>query len=77
VPHASERQATGWALLDAGANLARFDRFGRLITLADAVKVSDTTGTEVELTYGLESRLLRVEAHGASEGGRELSFVPT
>ena len=54
------RTAAGWVMIDAGRNLTRFDRFGRLIAMADAVKDSATTGNEVRFAYDLAGRLVEI-----------------
>ncbi len=55
-----ERAATGWILVDARHNLARFDRYGRLTAISDAVKDADDTGNEMLFAYDLSSRLIRI-----------------
>ncbi|HEX7183314.1 MAG TPA: RHS repeat-associated core domain-containing protein [Thermoanaerobaculia bacterium] len=55
-----ERTAAGWILIDAQRNLARFDRFGRLVSLADAVKDSADTGNEMRFAYDMRSRLVGI-----------------
>jgi RHS repeat-associated protein len=55
-----ERNSTGWVLLDPRHNLYRFDGFGRLVSVADAVKDSEDTGNEMSFYYDLSSRLVRI-----------------
>jgi RHS repeat-associated protein len=55
-----DRTAAGWVLIDALHNLARFDRYGRLASLADAAKDSADTGNEMLFAYDPASRLVRV-----------------
>jgi RHS repeat-associated protein len=55
-----ERTAAGWVLVDPGHNLFRFDRFGRLLSIADAVKDARDTGNEMRFGYDLASRLVRI-----------------
>jgi RHS repeat-associated protein len=55
-----ERTSAGWLLLDAGHNLARFDRFGRLVSLSDSVKDSADSGNEMRFAYDSASRLVRI-----------------
>lgn len=61
---ALHRTSAGWVMIDPQHNLFRFDRFGRLIAAANAAKDGPGNGTELEMTYDLRSRLVRVSAHG-------------
>ncbi|MCP4203906.1 MAG: hypothetical protein GY769_18470 [bacterium] len=54
------RTANGFLMIDARRNLARFDRFGRLVSLADSTKEAEDTGNEMTFGYDLASRLTRV-----------------
>jgi RHS repeat-associated protein len=54
------RSASGWLLLDAQLNRQRFDRWGRLVSLSDAVKDSAETGNEIVFRYSLAGHLLEV-----------------
>ncbi|MDA8017399.1 MAG: DUF6531 domain-containing protein [Thermoanaerobaculia bacterium] len=55
-----ERTAAGYTMLDTEHHLTRFDRHGRLVSIADANKVSPDTGNEMHFFYDPESRLVRV-----------------
>ncbi|HEX6904369.1 MAG TPA: Ig-like domain-containing protein [Thermoanaerobaculia bacterium] len=55
-----ERVSSGWVMIDAHHNITRFDRFGRLVSIANAVKESKDTGSELTFHYGLGRQLLRV-----------------
>jgi RHS repeat-associated protein len=55
-----ERNAAGWLLIDPAHNLARFDRFGRLLSISDSVKDSSDTGNEMRFAYDSASRLARI-----------------
>ncbi|HEX3553446.1 MAG TPA: Ig-like domain-containing protein [Thermoanaerobaculia bacterium] len=55
-----EKVSTGWVMIDARHTTTRFDRFGRLISIADAVKDSKDTGNEMTFHYGPGRQLLRV-----------------
>ncbi len=55
-----ERSAAGWILIDPRYNLARFDRFGRLVSVSDAIKDSEDTGNEMLFGYDLSSHLVRI-----------------
>ncbi|HEX4965393.1 MAG TPA: Ig-like domain-containing protein [Thermoanaerobaculia bacterium] len=55
-----EKLATGWVMIDARHTTTRFDRFGRLISIADPVKDSKDTGNEITFHYGSGRQLLRV-----------------
>jgi YD repeat-containing protein len=55
-----ERSTTGWTLVDANKNVKRFDRFGRLVSYADANRDSEDTGNELQFHYDLASRLVRI-----------------
>ncbi|HKI05513.1 MAG TPA: Ig-like domain-containing protein [Thermoanaerobaculia bacterium] len=55
-----ERTAAGWVLIDPRHNLYRFDRYGRLAQVNDAVKDSADTGNEMLFGYDLSSRLVRI-----------------
>ncbi|MBZ0111129.1 MAG: DUF6531 domain-containing protein, partial [Thermoanaerobaculia bacterium] len=59
-----DRNAEGFLLLDAHWNQARFDRHGRLVMIADSVKDSEDTGTELEFFYDAQSHLVRVSSNG-------------
>ena len=50
----------GYLLLDPAHTTVRFDRWGRLIAIADAVKDRETTGNEMRFQYDRASRLVRV-----------------
>ena len=54
------RNPSGWTLVDAGFNKTRFDVYGRLIAIADAVKDSADTGNEMTFHYDPASRLIRI-----------------
>ena len=56
-----KRTGAGWVLVDERRNLTRFDRFGRLTSIADFVKDSEETGNEMRFFYDLASNLVRVE----------------
>lgn len=60
----------GWVLTDAGGNRHRFDRFGRLLAISDALFDQSNKGTRLDFSYDAASRLTRVAAHG-----RFLDFV--
>ncbi|MEM7357450.1 MAG: RHS repeat domain-containing protein, partial [Acidobacteriota bacterium] len=47
-------------LLDRHRNLSRFDRWGRRVSVADAVKQSASTGNELTFGYDLAGRLVTV-----------------
>ncbi len=51
------RTAAGWVLVDARRNVYRFDQHGRLTSIADAVKESESTGNEMLFRYDGRSRL--------------------
>ncbi|MGB6849120.1 MAG: DUF6531 domain-containing protein, partial [Thermoanaerobaculia bacterium] len=55
-----KRTGAGWVLVDQSRNLIRFDRSGRLISVADFVKDSEETGNEMRFYYDLDSRLVRL-----------------
>ena len=55
-----DRTAAGWVLIDARRNLARFDRYGRLVSVSDSVKDSEDTGNEMLFAYDPASRLVRI-----------------
>ena len=50
----------GYVLVDPGHTTVRFDAWGRLLAIADAVKDRETTGNEMRFEYGRASRLARV-----------------
>ncbi len=54
------RTPAGWVLLDAQRNLQRFDRWGRLVSIADAVKDSADTGNQLTFRYNLAGHLVEV-----------------
>ncbi|MEM7480683.1 MAG: Ig-like domain-containing protein [Acidobacteriota bacterium] len=54
------KTSAGWTLIDAQLNLFRFDRWGRLVSMADAVKNSLDTGNEIKLAYDLVGNLVSV-----------------
>ena len=56
-----ERNAAGWTLLTAQRHALRFDRFGRLTSIVDAVKDAPDTGNEITFQYDLASNLTRIE----------------
>jgi YD repeat-containing protein len=43
--------SAGWVWIDAQKDQMRFDRFGRLVAIADAVKDSEETGNEMRFRY--------------------------
>jgi RHS repeat-associated protein len=55
------RTSAGWVIIGPYRDKSRFDRFGRLISIADAVKDSAETGNEMRFTYDAASRLVDVE----------------
>lgn len=55
-----ERTAAGFVLIHPDYTRVRFDRFGRLTSIADPVRENDTTGNQVTLHYDAASRLTRV-----------------
>lgn len=55
-----DQDASGWMFLNADRTLSRFDRFGRLISIADSVRDSEDTGNELRFLYDLSSRLVQV-----------------
>ncbi|HKI00989.1 MAG TPA: Ig-like domain-containing protein [Thermoanaerobaculia bacterium] len=56
-----EHVSSGWIMLDAQHNATRFDEYGRLTSIADAVKDSKDTGNEMTFFYDAKSRLVRVK----------------
>ena len=65
-----ERVSSGWLMLDAQHNAKRFDEYGRLTSIADAVKDSKDTGNEMTFFYDAKSRLVRVN----DTTGRDILF---
>jgi Domain of unknown function (DUF6531) len=39
-----EKVSTGWVMIEPGGERRRFDTFGRLVEIADALRTSETTG---------------------------------
>ena len=60
------KTAAGWVWIGAHKDQMRFDRFGRLVAIADAVRDSDgtggtkPTGNEMRFTYDAAGRLVRI-----------------
>jgi YD repeat-containing protein len=54
------RTSAGWLMLTRHGHRVRFDRFGRLLSIADAVKDSEDTGNEMRFRYDVRSRLIQV-----------------
>ncbi len=52
--------AQGYVLVDPGHTTVRFDVWGRLLAIADAVKDRETTGSEMRFEYDRASHLARV-----------------
>ena len=50
----------GYVLVDPGHTTVRFDLWGRLASIADAVKDRETTGNEMRFSYDRASRLVRI-----------------
>jgi RHS repeat-associated protein len=55
------RTSAGWILIGPHNDKLRFDRWGRLVQIADAVKRSAETGNEMTFAYDWPSRLVRIE----------------
>jgi RHS repeat-associated protein len=60
-----ERTAAGWVMKDAPRRIRRFDRFGRLLALADPLftEATDDSGTALRFEYDATGRLIKVFAH--------------
>ncbi|HSL81388.1 MAG TPA: DUF6531 domain-containing protein, partial [Thermoanaerobaculia bacterium] len=55
------RTSAGWVWIDARKNQRRFDRFGRLVAIADAVKDSAETGNEMRFHHDAAGHLVEIE----------------
>ncbi len=55
-----ERTAAGFILIHPDFTRVRFDRFGRLASIADPVRENDSTGNLMTFHYDAASRLVRV-----------------
>ncbi len=55
-----EKVTSGWVMIDARHTTTRFDLYGRLTSVADAVKDSQDTGNEMTFSYGTGRQLVRV-----------------
>ena len=66
-----QKTSGGWILLDPRHNLSRFDRAGRLQSIADAVKVDDSTGNEIDVHYDVNSRIDKI----TETLGRDILFT--
>ncbi len=51
---------SGFLLIESDHSLVRFDRFGRLASIADGLKDSEETGNEIRFEYDAKSRLATV-----------------
>jgi RHS repeat-associated protein len=66
-----QKTSDGFILLDPRHNLTSFDRAGRLLSLADAVKQDDSTGNEITVHYDGKSRINRI----TETLGRDITFT--
>ena len=66
-----QKTSGGFILLDPRHNLTRFDRAGRLQSIADAVKQDDSTGNEIDVHYDGKSRIDRI----TETLGRDITFT--
>ncbi|HEY6322118.1 MAG TPA: DUF6531 domain-containing protein, partial [Thermoanaerobaculia bacterium] len=66
-----QKTSDGWILLDPRHDLTRFDRAGRLLSIADAVKQDDSTGNEIDVHYDVNSRIGRI----TETLGRDITFT--
>ncbi len=55
-----ERRQSGWVITDARANTYHFDAFGRLVEIADALRVDPEHGNAVTFGYDAASQLARI-----------------
>jgi RHS repeat-associated protein len=55
-----QRTTDGFQVIDARHDLTLFDRGGRLLSIADAVKQDDSTGNQMTMHYGAGGRLERI-----------------
>ncbi|HEV7509645.1 MAG TPA: Ig-like domain-containing protein [Thermoanaerobaculia bacterium] len=53
--------STGWVVVDAHRGTKKFDRFGRLASMADPSRDAEDTGNEMKFFYDLASHLVRIE----------------
>jgi len=55
-----ERSANGWILIGAHGTRTRFDRWGRLVEIADPLRTGDDVGNAIGFSYDQRSRLVEV-----------------
>ncbi|NJL27050.1 MAG: RHS repeat protein, partial [Thermoanaerobaculia bacterium] len=55
-----EKVATGWVMIEPGGERRRFNPFGQLIEIADALRTSETTGNALRFTYNAKDELVEI-----------------
>jgi RHS repeat-associated protein len=55
------RDPEGWLLLDPSGSKTRFDRHGRLVSVADPVSQGPDTGNQLHFTHDAYGRLIEIE----------------
>ncbi|MEO1365724.1 MAG: DUF6531 domain-containing protein, partial [Acidobacteriota bacterium] len=58
------RDAAGYRIMARDGSILFFDRYGRLLSVSDVHRISDSTGSEMRFQYDASSRLVSVKAHG-------------